>query len=82
MEDAGLFRSNDCGQTWEEFAGSRDVKGNLWQPGAGGMCLHTILLDPSDPKRIFIAISAAGVFRTDDAGQTWRAVNRGLLSEL
>ncbi len=74
-----LFRSNDCGQTWEELDGLRSVKGDQWQPGAGGMCLHTILLDPHDPKRIFIAISAAGVFSTDDGGKTWRAANRGLV---
>src|SRR5437870_1549830 len=57
------------------------VTGPKWQPGAGGMCLHTILLDPSDPKRVFIAISAAGAFRTDDAGKTWRPINRGLRSQ-
>ncbi|MGH7252201.1 MAG: exo-alpha-sialidase, partial [Nitrospiraceae bacterium] len=80
IEDAALFRSSDGGQTWQELAGLRDVKGNLWQPGAGGMCLHTILLDPSDPKRMFIAISAAGAFRTDDGGKTWKPINRGLHS--
>jgi len=81
VEDAALFRSTDGGQTWHELPGLRDVKGNLWQPGAGGMCLHTIMLDPSHPERIFIAISAAGVFRTDDAGKTWRPMNRGLKSQ-
>jgi len=80
VEDAALFRSSDGGQTWQELSALRSVKGHLWQPGAGGMCLHTIVLDPSNPKRIFIAISAAGVFRTDDAGKTWRAINRGLKS--
>jgi photosystem II stability/assembly factor-like uncharacterized protein len=80
VEDAGLFRTHDGGQTWQEFSGLRSVKGNLWQPGAGGMCLHTILLDPRNPDRIFIAISAAGVFRTDDGGKTWQAANRGLVS--
>ena len=80
VEDAALFRSTDGGQTWQEFPELRSVKGHLWQPGAGGMCLHTIVLDPSHPGRIFIAISAAGVFRTDDAGKTWRPVNRGLKS--
>jgi photosystem II stability/assembly factor-like uncharacterized protein len=80
-EDAALFRSNDGGRTWQELPGLRDTKGDLWQPGAGGMCLHTIVLDPSDPQRIFIAISAAGVFRSDDAGKTWRAINRGLKSQ-
>jgi len=77
-EDAALFRSTDGGQSWQELPGLRAAKGHLWQPGAGGMGLHTILLDPSDPKRIFVAISAAGAFRTDDGGQTWRPINRGL----
>ena len=81
VEDAALFRSTDGGQTWQELAGLRSAKGHLWQPGAGGMCLHTILLDPSNPERIFVAISAAGVFRTDDGGKTWRPVNRGLKSQ-
>ncbi len=82
VEDAALFRSTDGGQTWQEFPGLRGHgSGPSWQPGAGGLCLHTILLDPSDPERMFIAISAAGAFRTDDAGQTWRPINRGLRSE-
>ena len=81
VEDAALFRSTDGGQTWQELAGLRAAKGNLWQPGAGGMCLHTIMLDQKNPQRIFIAISAAGVFRTDDGGQTWRPANRGLKSQ-
>ncbi len=81
VEDAALFRSSDGGQTWQEIAGLRSAKGSLWQPGAGGMCLHTIILDRSHPDRIFIAISAAGVFRTDDAGKTWRPVNKGLKSQ-
>jgi len=80
VEDAALFRSTDGGKTWQELAWLRDVKGNLWQPGAGGMCLHTILLDATHPDRIFIAISAAGVFRSDDTGKTWRPMNRGLKS--
>jgi hypothetical protein len=81
VEDAALFRSVDGGQTWHEFSGLRAASGHLWQPGAGGMCLHTIVLDPSNPARIFVAISAAGVFRTDDGGTTWRPVNRGLQAE-
>jgi photosystem II stability/assembly factor-like uncharacterized protein len=82
VEDAALFRSTDGGQTWHELAGLRcHGSGPSWQPGAGGMCLHTILLDPSNSERMFIAISAAGTFRSDDAGQTWRPVNRGLKSE-
>ena len=80
VEDAALFRSTDGGQNWEELPGLRDVRGNLWQPGAGGMCLHTIILDPNDANRMFVAISAAGAFRTDDGGQTWRPINNGLKS--
>src|SRR5260221_5058265 len=82
VEDAALFRSVDGGMTWEELSGLRGHEtGPKWQPGAGGMCLHTIILDPSDPGRIYIAISAAGAFRTDDAGKTWRPINRGLKSQ-
>jgi hypothetical protein len=81
IEDAALFRSTDGGTSWQELAGLRSAKGNLWQPGAGGMCLHTIILDRKNPQRIFIAISAAGAFRTDDGGKTWRPVNKGLKSQ-
>ncbi|MGA2459007.1 MAG: exo-alpha-sialidase [Terriglobales bacterium] len=82
VEDAALFRSTDGGENWQELAGLRGHgTGPDWQPGAGGMCLHTIILDPSNPGRIFIAISAAGAFRTDDAGKTWRPINRGLRSQ-
>ncbi len=80
VEDAALFRSSDGGMTWQELSGLRQVKGNLWAPGAGGMCLHTILQDPAHPGRMFTAISAAGAFRTDDGGVTWRAANQGLQS--
>ena len=81
VEDAAFFRSTDGGKTWHELAGLRGHgSGPFWQPGAGGMCLHTILLDPGNPDRIFIAISSAGAFRTDDAGKTWRPINRGLHS--
>jgi hypothetical protein len=82
VEDAALFKSVDGGASWNELAGLRGHgSGSSWQPGAGGMCLHTILVDPSDPERIFVAISAAGVFRSDDGGATWRPTNRGLQSE-
>ncbi len=80
VEDAALFRSTDGGATWQELPGLRSIQGPQWQPGAGGMCLHTILLDPSHPQRIFVAISAAGAFRSNDGGSTWRAINRGLVS--
>jgi hypothetical protein len=82
VEDAALFRSTDAGKTWQELPGLRGHgTGPSWQPGAGGMCLHTILIDPDNPARIYIAISAAGAFRTDDAGQTWKPINRGLVSQ-
>jgi photosystem II stability/assembly factor-like uncharacterized protein len=81
-EDAALFRSTDGGNSWHEFAALRKHgTGPAWQPGAGGMCLHTILLDPRDPQRIFIAISAAGAFRSDDGGLSWKPINRGLHSQ-
>lgn len=82
VEDAALFRSSDGGKTWQEMAGLRGHgTGKDWAPGAGGMCLHTILLDSSNPQRMFVAISAAGAFRSDDGGQTWKPINNGLVSE-
>jgi photosystem II stability/assembly factor-like uncharacterized protein len=82
VEDAALFRSTNGGRTWQELPGLRGHgSGSSWAPGAGGMCVHTILLDPIDSERIFVAISAAGVFRTDDGGKSWRPMNRGLRSE-
>ena len=81
VEDAALFRTTDGGTSWHELSGLRKHgSGPKWQPGAGGMGLHTILLDPQNPQRMFIAISAAGVFRTDDGGDTWKAANSGLKS--
>ncbi len=82
VEDAALFRSTNGGQTWSELPGLRGHgTGAQWQPGAGGMCLHTIILDPKNRERIFVAISAAGAFRSDDSGATWKPINRGLHSQ-
>ncbi len=82
VEDAAIFRSTDGARSWHELPGLRGHgTGPKWQPGAGGMCLHTIILDTKDPGRIYIAISAAGAFRTDDGGQTWKPINRGLRSQ-
>jgi photosystem II stability/assembly factor-like uncharacterized protein len=81
VEDAALFKSTDGGESWVEMAGlRRHGSGPEWQPGAGGMCLHTILLDPVDEQRMYIAISAAGAFRTDDGGESWKPINKGLRS--
>ena len=81
VEDAALFRSDDGGQSWQELAGLRThTTGPDWAPGAGGLCLHSILLDKGDPSRIIVAISSAGAFRSDDSGATWRPINRGLRS--
>ncbi len=82
VEDAALFRSSDGAKTWQEMPGLRGHgSGKDWAPGAGGMCLHTILLDPTDKQRMYVAISAAGAFRSDDAGETWRPINNGLVSD-
>jgi len=81
VEDASIFKSSDGGTSWQELPGLRNHgTGPKWQPGAGGMCLHTIILDPVNHSRIFVAISAAGAFRTDDAGETWTPINKGLQS--
>jgi BNR/Asp-box repeat protein len=82
VEDAAIFKTTDGGKNWNELAGLRGHgTGPKWQPGAGGMCLHTIVLDSTDAKRIYVAISAAGAFRTDDGGKTWKPINRGLTSQ-
>jgi photosystem II stability/assembly factor-like uncharacterized protein len=80
VEDAAIFKTTDGGKTWQELSGLRQAKGNLWQPGAGGMAVHTILLDPKNEQRLYVAISAGGAFRTDDGGKTWKPINRGLKS--
>ena len=82
VEDAAMFRTTDGGQSWHEMPGlRRHGSGAHWAPGAGGMCLHTILIDPANAKRMFIAISAAGAFRTEDGGETWQPINQGLRSQ-
>jgi photosystem II stability/assembly factor-like uncharacterized protein len=82
VEDAALFKSTDGGQNWNELVGLRThTTGNTWQPGAGGLCLHTIIEDPTNPQRLYVAISAAGCFRTDDGGETWTPINKGLRSD-
>jgi len=81
VEDAALFKTTDGGKSWNELKGLREQgSGSKWQPGAGGMCLHTIIQDPRNANRMFIAISAAGAFRSDDAGKTWKPINKGLKS--
>ena len=81
VEDAALFKSTDGAQNWSELSGLRGHgTGPQWQPGAGGLCLHTIIQDPGNTNRMFVAISSAGAFRTDDAGKTWKPINRGLKS--
>jgi len=80
-EDAAIFHSIDGATTWKELPGLRDQRSSEWAPGAGGLAVHTILLDPSNPNRICVAISAAGAFRTDDGGATWKPINRGLTSK-
>lgn len=80
VEDAAIFKSTDGAQTWNELAGLRDVQSNKWAPGAGGMGLHTIIIDPTNTQRMFVAISSAGCFRTEDGGKTWKVITKGLKS--
>jgi photosystem II stability/assembly factor-like uncharacterized protein len=81
IEDAAIFKTTDGGKNWKELPGLRQQQGDKWAPGAGGMGLHTILIDPTNPKRMYIAISSAGTFRTDDGGQSWKVITRGLHSQ-
>src|SRR4029079_6587514 len=82
IEDAALFRTTDGAKTWQEMPSlRRHGTGSKGSPGAGGLCLHTILLDPSDANRMYVAISSAGAFRTDDGGETWKAITKGLHSQ-
>lgn len=82
VEASGLFVSDDDGETWTEIASlRRHPTHDTWFPGNGGKCLHTIVLDPFDERRMFIACSTGGVYRSDDAGENWRPVNRGIRAE-
>lgn len=79
---AALFRSVNNGETWDEVIGlTQHPSRPKWMPGMGGLCLHSIALDPANPNRIFVGISAAGVFRTDDGGSTWRPLNKNVRAE-
>lgn len=79
VEEAGLFVSRDQGLTWKELSGltSHPTRPG-WHPGAGGMCLHTVIVDPTRPERIWVAMSSVGVFRSLDGGETWHTCNVGL----
>lgn len=79
IDPANLFRSDDRGASWEPLPGLNEHETRpKWNPGAGGMCLHTILIDPTRPSRMYVGISAAGTFRSDDSGEHWRPVNKGV----
>lgn len=79
VEEAGLFVTRDRGDSWQEIFGLTALrKPDKWFPGNGGLCLHTILIDPKNPRRMFVGISAVGVFRSEDGGETWKSLNRGL----
>jgi hypothetical protein len=79
IDPASLWRSDDRGKSWVPFPGLNDHESRpKWNPGAGGMCLHTIIRDPEQPKRLYIGISAAGGFRSDDDGEHWKPINKGV----
>ena len=82
VEPAALFESHDAGKTWSPVEGLLNHPHRpQWQPGGGGLCLHTIVPDATNPKRMLIAISTAGAYRTDDGGATWQARNNGVRAE-
>ncbi len=82
VEPAALFRSDDGGDSFRAVQGLLGHPHRaLWQPGGGGLCLHTIVLDPADPRRMAVAISTGGVYRTDDGGESWQARNHGVRAE-
>jgi hypothetical protein len=82
VEPAALFESNDAGETWSLVRGLFDHPHRArWEPGGGGQCLHTILLDPTDPRRMHVAISTGGVYRSEDGGRSWHPRNQGIRAE-
>ncbi len=82
VEPAGLFSSRDRGQTWSHVKGLREHPSRPeWQPGAGGLCLHSIAVHPTDPKRMWVGISAVGTFETTDGGASWQARNHGVRAD-
>ncbi len=82
VEPAALFRSDDAGETFELVRGLWDhPHRSQWQPGGGGLCLHTVVPDWADPDRIWVAVSSGGVYRSDDGGASWQARNRGVRVE-
>lgn len=81
VDDAALFVSRDDGDTWDELMGLTNHPTRArWMPGFGGLCLHSIVVDAENPRRLWVGISAVGVFRSDDAGETWKLCNEGLPS--
>lgn len=82
VEASGLFRSTDGGDTWSEVTALRQHPTHeTWEPGYGGKCLHTIAVDPFHSERIYIACSAGGIYRSDDAGQRWMPINQGIRAD-
>ena len=79
---AALFRSGDRGKSWDlnENLNNHPTRSE-WQPGAGGLCLHSIVLDPSNQKRMYVGISAVGVFKTEDGGKTWITKNKNVRAD-
>lgn len=82
VEPAALFESRDAGESWSLVQGLHDHEHRpRWEPGGGGLCLHTIVVDPTDARRMGVAISTGGFYRTDDSGKSWRARNAGVRAE-
>ncbi|HET7413166.1 MAG TPA: sialidase family protein, partial [Pararhizobium sp.] len=82
VQPAGLFRSDDRGESWSHLSGLQDHPSRPhWQPGGAGLILHALLIDPTNDKRMWIGISAVGVFYTEDGGRTWETRNRGVRSD-